>query len=76
MPDLSDLEIFLWRHMKDLTYECPIEKDIVPMIAVVPGDILEMPDVIANVHKSYPAGVKRALELMKDILSKFIKHAH
>ncbi|GFS69162.1 uncharacterized protein TNCV_4010161 [Trichonephila clavipes] len=52
--DLSCLDFFLWGHMKSLVYASPVDSDevLVAKIAVVAGDIWEMPGVFANVRQS------------------------
>ncbi|GFS78266.1 uncharacterized protein TNCV_3172211 [Trichonephila clavipes] len=52
-PDLSCLDFFLWRHMKSLIYASPVDSDeaLVARIAVVAGDIQEMPGVFANLRQ-------------------------
>lgn len=51
---LSCLDFFLWSYMKSLIYECPIESDmdLVAKIAIIAGDIREMPGDFANVRQS------------------------
>ncbi|GFU60264.1 uncharacterized protein TNCV_4249611 [Trichonephila clavipes] len=51
-PDLSCLDFFLWGHMKSLVYSSPVDSDeaLVVRIAIVAGDIREMPGVFANVR--------------------------
>ncbi|GFV01547.1 uncharacterized protein TNCV_2961411 [Trichonephila clavipes] len=53
-PDLSCLDFFLWDHMKSLVHASPIDSDeaLVAWIAVVTGDIREMPEVFANDRQS------------------------
>ncbi|GFV39938.1 uncharacterized protein TNCV_1808501 [Trichonephila clavipes] len=53
-PDLSSLDFFLWGHMKSLVYASPVDFDeaLVGRIAVVAGEIREMPGVFANVRHS------------------------
>ncbi|GFW21597.1 uncharacterized protein TNCV_4281121 [Trichonephila clavipes] len=55
LPDLSCLDFFLWGHIKSLVYASPIDSDkaLVARIAVVAGDIREMPGVFANVRQSF-----------------------
>ncbi|GFX96423.1 uncharacterized protein TNCV_2055401 [Trichonephila clavipes] len=50
-PDLSFLD-FVWDHMKSIVYTSPVDSDeaLVARIAVVAGDIREMPGVFANVR--------------------------
>ncbi|GFX77038.1 uncharacterized protein TNCV_1072381 [Trichonephila clavipes] len=51
-PDLSCLDFFLWGHVKSLVYASPVDsgKVLVVRIAVVAGDIRELPGVFANVR--------------------------
>ncbi|GFX69960.1 uncharacterized protein TNCV_2099781 [Trichonephila clavipes] len=53
-PDLSCLDFFLWSHMKSLVYASPVDSDeaLVARVALVAGDIREMPGVFANVRQS------------------------
>ncbi|PRD18050.1 UNVERIFIED_CONTAM: hypothetical protein NCL1_62174 [Trichonephila clavipes] len=53
-PDLSYLDFFLWGLMKSLTYASPVDSNeaLVARIAVVAGEIREMPGVFANVQHS------------------------
>ncbi|GFT91410.1 uncharacterized protein TNCV_4285661 [Trichonephila clavipes] len=53
-PDLFCLDFFLWSHMKSLVYTSPVDSDeaLVARIAVVAGDIREMPGVFADVRQS------------------------
>ncbi|GFV82175.1 uncharacterized protein TNCV_2790731 [Trichonephila clavipes] len=53
-PELSCLDFFLWGHMRNFVYASPVDFDkaLVARIAVVTGDIREMPDVFANVRQS------------------------
>ncbi|GFW75186.1 uncharacterized protein TNCV_448911 [Trichonephila clavipes] len=49
-PDLSCLDSFLWDHMKSLVYASPVDFDeaLIARIAVVAGEIREMPEVFAS----------------------------
>ncbi|GFX69698.1 uncharacterized protein TNCV_1770661 [Trichonephila clavipes] len=51
-PDLSCLDFFLWGHMKSLVYASNVNSDeaLVARIAVVAGEIRDMPGVFANVR--------------------------
>ncbi|GFX88484.1 uncharacterized protein TNCV_2279521 [Trichonephila clavipes] len=53
-PDLSCLDVFLWGHMKSLVCASPADSDeaLVAWIAIVAGNIREMPGVFANVRQS------------------------
>ncbi|GFX01480.1 uncharacterized protein TNCV_1864541 [Trichonephila clavipes] len=50
--DLSCLDFFVWGHMKSLVYASPVDSNeaLVARIAVVAGEIREMPGVFANVR--------------------------
>ncbi|GFU05486.1 uncharacterized protein TNCV_3291271 [Trichonephila clavipes] len=52
--DLSCQNFLLWGHMKSLVYRSPVDSDeaLVAWIAVVAGDIQEMPEVFANARQS------------------------
>ncbi|GFX56869.1 uncharacterized protein TNCV_3566411 [Trichonephila clavipes] len=54
-PDLSCIDFCLQAHMKSLVYASPVKSDeaLVARIAVVAGDIREMPGVFANVLQSF-----------------------
>ncbi|GFX81582.1 uncharacterized protein TNCV_4179221 [Trichonephila clavipes] len=49
-PDLPCLDFFLWDHMKNFAYASPVDsyEALVARIAVVVGEIQEMPGVYAN----------------------------
>ncbi|GFW92263.1 uncharacterized protein TNCV_3541491 [Trichonephila clavipes] len=51
-PDLSCLDFFLWRHMKNLVYPSPVDSDetLVSKIAVVASEIRKMSRVFADVR--------------------------
>ncbi|GFV83324.1 uncharacterized protein TNCV_1900501 [Trichonephila clavipes] len=53
-PDLSCLDFFLWGYVKSLVYASPIDSDeaLVARIAVVAGEIQEMPGIFASVRHS------------------------
>ncbi|GFW23133.1 uncharacterized protein TNCV_3802331 [Trichonephila clavipes] len=53
-PDLSCLDFFLWGYMKSLVYVSPVDSNeaLFARIAVVAGDIREMPGIFANVRHS------------------------
>ncbi|PRD28951.1 UNVERIFIED_CONTAM: hypothetical protein NCL1_30891 [Trichonephila clavipes] len=53
-PDLSCLDFLLWGYMKSLVYASPVDSDeaLVARIAVVAGEIQEMPKVSFNVRQS------------------------
>ncbi|GFT97008.1 uncharacterized protein TNCV_5107901 [Trichonephila clavipes] len=52
-PNLSCLDFFLCGHKKSLVYAGPVDSDeaLVARIAIVAGDIREMPVVFANVRQ-------------------------
>ncbi|GFV49740.1 uncharacterized protein TNCV_1793071 [Trichonephila clavipes] len=54
LPDLSCLDFFLWGHMKSLVYASPVDSNgaLVARIAVVAGEIREIPGVFSNVRHS------------------------
>ncbi|GFY31684.1 uncharacterized protein TNCV_4199951 [Trichonephila clavipes] len=53
-PDLFCLDFFLWDPVKSFVYASPVDSDeaLVARIAVVAGEIREMPGVLANVRHS------------------------
>ncbi|GFU33881.1 uncharacterized protein TNCV_615121 [Trichonephila clavipes] len=61
--DLSYLNFFLWGHMKSVVHASPVDSDevLVARIAVVAGDIREMPGVFANVQQSFRRRCERCI---------------
>lgn len=53
-PDLSPLDFFFWGRLKALMYETPIEspEELVARLSAAVGEVLEKPDVFANVRRS------------------------
>ncbi|GFV93513.1 uncharacterized protein TNCV_1988271 [Trichonephila clavipes] len=69
-PNLSCLDSFLWGHMKSLVYASPIDFDetLVARIAVVAGDIREMPGYLL-MFDSTPAGGLRPASLLEVVVA-------
>ena len=53
-PDLTCLDFFLWRHMKQLVYETVVEteEDLVARITVAVGTIADMPGMFERTRQS------------------------
>ena len=52
-PDLTCLDFFLWRHMKQLVYETVVEteEDLVARINVAAGTIADMPGIFERTRQ-------------------------
>ncbi|PRD36000.1 UNVERIFIED_CONTAM: hypothetical protein NCL1_09943 [Trichonephila clavipes] len=76
-PNLSCLDSFLWGHMKSLVYASPIDFDetLVARIAVVAGDIREMPGYLLMLDSTPAGGLRPASLLVGAFSSSFCDSA-
>ncbi|GBN09587.1 hypothetical protein AVEN_211233-1 [Araneus ventricosus] len=53
-PDLTRLDYFLWRYVKSLVYETPVNsaEDLVARIAAAARKVRDTPGIFANVRSS------------------------